>query len=50
MVIDGLPLRIVENETAVVKGDSKVAAIAAASIVAKVARDQLMRELRLDVS
>lgn len=44
VVIDGLPLRIVERETAVVKGDSKVAAIAAASIVAKVARDQLMRE------
>ncbi len=30
-----------------VKGDSKVAAIAAASIVAKVARDQLMREYAL---
>jgi len=44
VVIDGLPLRVVERETAVVKGDSKVAAIAAASIVAKVARDQLMRE------
>jgi ribonuclease HII len=44
VVIDGLPLRVVEQETAVVKGDSKVAAIAAASIVAKVARDQLMRE------
>ena len=45
VVIDGLPLRVVERETAVVKGDSKVAAIAAASIVAKVARDQLMRDL-----
>lgn len=44
VLLDGLPLRVVENETAVVKGDSKVAAIAAASIVAKVARDQLMRE------
>jgi ribonuclease HII len=43
IVIDGLPLRIAENETAVVKGDSKVAAIAAASIVAKVTRDALMR-------
>ena len=47
VVIDGLPLRVVEFETAVVKGDSKVAAIAAASIVAKVARDQLMRDLAL---
>jgi ribonuclease HII len=47
VVIDGLPLRVVERETAVVKGDSKVAAIAAASIVAKVARDQLMREYAL---
>lgn len=45
IVIDGLPLRIAEHETAVVKGDSKVAAIAAASIVAKVARDSLMRDL-----
>ncbi len=47
VVIDGLPLRVVEQETAVVKGDSKIAAIAAASIVAKVARDQLMREYAL---
>jgi len=47
VVIDGLPLRVVEQETAVVKGDSKVAAIAAASIVAKVARDQLMRDYAL---
>jgi len=44
IVIDGLPLRLVEYETAVVKGDSKVASIAAASIVAKVARDALMRQ------
>ena len=45
VLLDGLPLRIVDHETAVVKGDSKVAAIAAASIVAKVARDALMREM-----
>jgi ribonuclease HII len=45
VVLDGLPMRVVENETAVVKGDSKVAAVAAASIVAKVARDALMRSL-----
>lgn len=45
VVLDGLPMRVVENETAVVKGDGSVAAIAAASIVAKVARDALMRSL-----
>jgi ribonuclease HII len=45
IVLDGLPLRVAENETAVVKGDGSVAAIAAASIVAKVARDALMRSL-----
>lgn len=45
VVLDGLPLHIANNETAVVKGDSKVAAIAAASIVAKVTRDALMRLL-----
>ena len=44
VVIDGLPLRIVVHETAIPKGDSKVAAISAASIVAKVARDALMVE------
>ncbi len=45
VVVDGLPLNVVENETAVVKGDQRVAAVAAASIVAKVARDALMRSL-----
>lgn len=45
VVLDGLPLHVVENETAVVRGDGSVAAIAAASIVAKVARDALMRSL-----
>jgi len=45
VVIDGLPLGITDHETAVVKGDAKVAAIAAASIVAKVERDRLMREV-----
>lgn len=45
IVLDGLPMRVVENETAVVRGDGSVAAIAAASIVAKVARDALMRSL-----
>ena len=45
VLLDGLPMHVVERETAVVKGDSKVAAIAAASIVAKVARDAIMREI-----
>jgi len=44
VIVDGIPLGIHVSETAVVKGDSKVAAVAAASIVAKVARDALMRE------
>ena len=45
VVLDGLPLHVTASETAVVKGDGSVAAIAAASIVAKVARDALMRSL-----
>ncbi len=43
--IDGLPLHIHPNECAFVKGDNKIASIAAASIVAKVARDKYMKEL-----
>ncbi len=42
VIIDGLPNGLGKGETAVVKGDSRVAAIAAASIVAKVERDSLM--------
>jgi len=45
VLVDGLPMRIHTAETAIVKGDSKVAAIAAASVVAKVARDALMRDM-----
>jgi ribonuclease HII len=44
VIVDGIPLGIHLSETAVVKGDSKIAAVAAASIVAKVSRDALMRE------
>jgi len=44
-LVDGLPMRLSLPETAIVQGDSKVAAIAAASILAKVTRDALMREL-----
>jgi ribonuclease HII len=42
VVIDGLPMGVAVNETAVVKGDGRVAAVAAASIVAKVTRDAMM--------
>jgi ribonuclease HII len=45
VVVDGLPVGVAQSETAVVKGDSLVAAIAAASVVAKVSRDALMRAM-----
>lgn len=45
IIVDGLPVGLAAAETAVVGGDSKVAAIAAASILAKVSRDDLMRSL-----
>jgi ribonuclease HII len=45
VVIDGRPMGIAAAETAVIKGDAKVAAIAAASILAKVERDSLMVSL-----
>jgi ribonuclease HII len=44
VLLDGTPLGIHPRERSIVKGDAKVACIAAASIVAKVARDALMRE------
>lgn len=48
VVVDGKPIKTLGvAHTAVVKGDSKVYAIACASIVAKVVRDRLMH--RLDV-
>lgn len=45
VLIDGTPLRAHPRERAIIKGDGSEACIAAASIVAKVARDALMREL-----
>lgn len=42
VIIDGTPLHLFENELSVVKGDSRLASIAAASIVAKVERDAYM--------
>ncbi len=43
ILLDGIPLHLDPREHAVIKGDSKSAAIAAASIVAKTSRDALMR-------
>lgn len=45
ILLDGNPLRLDPREVNVVKGDSKCASIAAASVVAKVHRDHLMDEL-----
>jgi ribonuclease HII len=45
VLVDGLEVPLVQPHTAVVKGDALVRSIAAASVVAKVARDALMREL-----
>lgn len=48
VVVDGHPVGVARQETAVIKGDSKVAAIAAASILAKVTRDAIMVRLAED--
>ncbi|MDR3316116.1 MAG: ribonuclease HII [Coriobacteriales bacterium] len=45
VLIDGNPLGIHPRERNIIKGDAKVASIAAASIVAKVTRDALMVKL-----
>lgn len=42
VLIDGNPVHVHEREVCVVKGDARVACIAAASIVAKVTRDAIM--------
>lgn len=42
VLIDGNPVHVHPRETCVVKGDGRVACIAAASVVAKVTRDALM--------
>ena len=44
VLMDGNPLGAVPNEVDVVKGDAKIASIAAASIIAKVTRDEMMVE------
>lgn len=48
VLVDGNSLRIHELERNVVKGDAKCASIAAASIVAKVERDELMDRMALE--
>lgn len=45
VLVDGNPIHIDSREINVVKGDARCASIAAASIVAKTERDQLMVEL-----
>ena len=45
VIIDGNPVHVHEREVCVVKGDARVACVAAASICAKVCRDDLMRNL-----
>lgn len=45
VLMDGNPLGAVPHERDIVKGDATVACIAAASIVAKVTRDEMMVEL-----
>ncbi len=42
VLIDGNPVHIHERERCIVKGDGKVACIAAASIIAKTTRDRIM--------
>lgn len=44
ILLDGNPLHLDSREVNVIKGDAQSASIAAASIVAKVARDSLMEE------
>lgn len=45
VLIDGNPVHVHPKERTLVKGDARIACIAAASIVAKVTRDELMIEL-----
>ena len=45
LLIDGRRVRGIGNQEAIVKGDQKSVTIAAASIIAKVYRDNLMRDL-----
>ena len=44
VLLDGRPLKLWPCEHAIVKGDAKIACVAAASVLAKVERDAFMRE------
>jgi len=44
VLLDGLPLHLLPQEVAIVHGDAREASIAAASVVAKVARDAWMQD------
>ena len=48
VLLDGNPLGFDTREVNIVKGDAKCASIAAASIIAKVARDELMERYALE--
>lgn len=45
VLIDAMPLELDIPSTSIIKGDSKSISIAAASVIAKVTRDQMMYEL-----
>lgn len=45
VLIDAMPLELDINSTSIIKGDSKSISIAAASVLAKVTRDNMMYEL-----
>ena len=44
LLIDAMKLELPISQTSIIKGDAKSLSIAAASIVAKVTRDELMKE------
>ncbi|WP_099221390.1 ribonuclease HII [Listeria costaricensis] len=44
LLIDAMPLGYMDNETSLIKGDSLSISIAAASIIAKVTRDRMMKQ------
>jgi ribonuclease HII len=48
VLLDGRPLKVHPKELAIVRGDATEAAIAAASIIAKVARDAIMEACEAD--
>ncbi len=45
VITDAMPMPDIENSLAIIKGDAKSITIAAASILAKVTRDRLMKDL-----